>query len=109
MLNLAPVLLPLGDADRATGLIQEAVDRAHQGGHIRPSQFPTTTPCFLAGDLPQSWRALPHAEALVSLASKHALPQAMARGKFLLGWARLCAGDLNGKSVLDEGWICYVR
>jgi tetratricopeptide (TPR) repeat protein len=103
MLNLAPVLLPLGDADRATGLIQEAVDRAHQSGHIPTVAISHYYACFLAAICRNPGGALPHAEALVGLASKHALPQAMARGKFLLGWARLCAGDLHGKSVLDEG------
>lgn len=103
MLNLAPVLLPLGDVDRAAGLIQEAVDRAHEGGHIPTIAISHYYACLMAAICRNPDGAIPHAEALVSLASKHALPHGIARGKFLLGWARLCAGDLRGKSMLYEG------
>lgn len=103
MLNLAPVLLPLGDAERATRLAQEAVDRAQQSGHIPTVAISHYYACLLAAISRDPGGALPHAEALVSLASKHAIPHGLARGKFLLGWARLCAGDLAGKSLLDEG------
>jgi class 3 adenylate cyclase/tetratricopeptide (TPR) repeat protein len=103
MLNLAPVLLPLGDVERATDLIQEAVHRAHEGGHIPTIAISHYYACLLAALCRNPGGALPHAEALVGLASKHALQHGIARGKFLLGWARLCTGDLRGKSVLYEG------
>lgn len=103
MVNLAPVLFAMGYADRPERLIEIAANIAVASGHIPSIAIMHHYACVFSAICHKPLSGLSHAEALVGLGQKHGLPQALARGKFLLGWARWALGQPEGEEAMREG------
>ena len=90
---LAHVIWYSGEVERARDLIEEAMRRAVDSGHI-----PTLANTYLFKSLLETIRddaepTLRDAEALVEIAGKHGLALYLATGSLVRGWARARLGD----------------
>jgi class 3 adenylate cyclase/predicted ATPase len=90
---LAHVIWYFGEVERARDLIEEAMRRAIDSGHI-----PTLANTYLFKSLLETIRddaepTLRDAEALVEIAGKHGLALYLATGSVIRGWARARLGD----------------
>ena len=90
---LAHVMWYAGEVERARDLIEEAMGRAVNSGHI-----PTLANTYLFKSLLETIRddaepTLRDAEALVEIAGKHGLALYLATGSLVRGWARARLGD----------------
>ena len=90
---LAHVIWYFGEVDRARDLIEEAMRRAIDSGHI-----PTLANTYLFKSLLETIRddaeaTLRDAEALVEIAGKHRLALYLATGSLVRGWAKARLGD----------------
>jgi class 3 adenylate cyclase/predicted ATPase len=90
---LAHVIWYAGEVERARDLIEEAMRRAVDSGHI-----PTLANTYLFKSLLETIRddaepTLRDAEALVEIAGKHGLALYLATGSLVRGWARARLGD----------------
>jgi class 3 adenylate cyclase/tetratricopeptide (TPR) repeat protein len=90
---LAHVIWYSGEVERARDLIEEAMRRAIDSGHI-----PTLANTYLFKSLLETIRddaetTLRDAEALVEIAGKHRLALYLATGSVIRGWARARLGD----------------
>jgi len=103
MFYLAMTLWPVGGVDRAVRLMEQMVGVALEGGHIPTIVYTRVCNCIFASVRRKPDKAAPHAEALVTLARDRGLPQFLAYGKFLLGWALWSDGQPSGESDMREG------
>jgi predicted ATPase len=91
--SLARVLWPLGYADQALRLGQEALTLARQGDHIPTRAYAK----YFVGLVCQCRRDVAatqaHADALLVLAAEHRLPLRTAQGRLLQGWVLAMQGE----------------
>jgi predicted ATPase len=103
MAFLALVLLPLGETDRATQWIDEAVVQGTAGGHIPTICYASNCKCLFEAINRGADRVNPLASALIAIGREHELPYWLAHGLSLLGWARAHAGDPDGEIQMRQG------
>jgi predicted ATPase len=102
-INLGLTLWPLGKIDGATGFVEQALSLAQRGGHPPTIAVALGTACLFEAVRHRPDQAMPRAELLLNLASKHGLPGMRAFGTFYLGWARWALGDTTGEAGIREG------
>jgi class 3 adenylate cyclase/predicted ATPase len=100
---LAVVSWLLGDLDQSARLLDSALSKALQSGHIPSVAWAHACACRFAGICRKPGRARTHAEELLGLAREHGLPMRLADGSFYRGWARWCAGDRDGEAEMRQG------
>ena len=100
---LAVVLWPLGEVEQAARLLEDALSRARETGHIPSIAWAHAYMCRFAGISRKPEQARPHAAQLQGLACEHGLPMRLADSAFYGGWARWCAGDPEGETEMREG------
>jgi class 3 adenylate cyclase/predicted ATPase len=104
MLYLALVLWPLGEIDQACRLAEQAVALAAQNRHVPTLVWSHCHRLHFEAIRRDATRAMPHADALVSLSREHGLPYFLISGTFYQGWARWHAGDREaGRAGMREG------
>jgi len=100
---LGMVLWPLGNVDQAIRLLDRALSHARKSGHIPSIAWGHAYMCRFAGICRRPDQAGQHAEELLELAREHGLPMRLADVSFYRGWARWCAGDIEGEAGMREG------
>jgi class 3 adenylate cyclase/predicted ATPase len=100
---LAVVLWPLGEVDQAARLLESALSLARQSGHLPSIAWAHAYTCRFSGIRRKPGKARPHAEELLGVAGEHGLPMRLADGSFYHGWARWCAGDVDGEAGMRQG------
>jgi len=104
MINLAHVLWPLGELERARRLVEEALTLAMRSGHVPTMAYGQYYKCLFEAVARNAARALPHANALVDLSREHGLPFFLTSGTFYYGWTRWHAGDREaGTAEMRQG------
>jgi predicted ATPase len=104
MINLAHVLWPLGELERARRLVEDALTLAMRSGHIPTMAYGHYYKCLFEAVARNAHRALPHADALVDLSREHGLPFFLTSGTFYYGWTRWHAGDREaGTAEMRQG------
>jgi class 3 adenylate cyclase/predicted ATPase len=102
--QLALVLYPLGEVDRARSLAEEGLELARRSGHIPSIAYGHFHMGLLEALRRDPARALPHAEAQFDLGREHGLLLWLPVGTFLRGWARWHAGEREaGEEGMREG------
>jgi DNA-binding response OmpR family regulator/class 3 adenylate cyclase/predicted ATPase len=103
MTYLALTLWALGRFGRACSLMEEAVARALETGHIPTIALAHDQAAgfeMMRGD---RLRTAPHARALLSLAREHGMPVWIANGMFRHGWSRWDADHEAGMAEMRQG------
>jgi predicted ATPase len=104
MINLAHVLWPLGELERARRLVEEALTLAMRSGHVPTMAYGQYYKCLFEAVARNAARAMPHADALVGLSREHGLPFFLTSGIFYHGWTRWHAGDREaGTAEMRQG------
>jgi len=104
MINLAHVLWPLGELERARRLVEEALTYAIQSGHVPTMAYGQYYKCLFEAVARDAARAMPHADALVGLSREHGLPFFLNSGTFYHGWTHWHAGDREaGAAEMRQG------
>jgi class 3 adenylate cyclase/predicted ATPase len=103
MANLALALWPLGDVDRATHLLAQAVGLALKTSHMPTVILAHNYNCQLASIRREPDQARPHANAILRLGREHSLPLWLAVGTYYVGWARWWDGDRDGEAGMRIG------
>ena len=104
MINLAHVLWPLGELERARRLVEEALTLAIRSGHVPTMAYGQYYKCLFEAVARNAARAMPHADALVGLSREHGLPFFLTSGIFYHGWTRWHAGDREaGTAEMRQG------
>ena len=93
MIYLALALWPLGEVERARQFADRAIAQAVQSGNLQTLVYVNYHLCFFETVRADRQRALPVAQAVLDLASEHAMPMWEAFGRFLHGWANWAVGD----------------
>jgi len=107
MLNLAVVLWPMGQVERAVHLVEEALRLAARGGHVPTTVLAHGYTCLLAAIRRNPDQAAAHAAATSALAREHAMPLWLAHSKFYGGWARWWTGDRDGQTEMQQGMALF--
>ena len=93
MIYLALALWPLGEVERARQFADRAVKQAAKSGNLQTLVYVDYHLCFFETVRGDRQRALPPAQAVLDLASEHAMPIWEALGRFLQSWANWVSGD----------------
>jgi class 3 adenylate cyclase/predicted ATPase len=109
MINLAHVLWPLGELERARRLVEEALALAMQSGHVPTMAYGQYYKCLFEAVARDAARAMPHADALVSLSREHGLPFFLTSGTFYHGWTDWHAGNREGGMAEMRQGIALAR
>lgn len=78
---------------------------ALRGGHVPTIAYARICYCVFASVRREFSKAAPHAETLVSVARERGLPQLLANGTFLLGWAHWAGGQSTGEPMMRDGLL----
>jgi predicted ATPase len=109
MINLAHVLWPLGELERARRRVDKALALAMQSGHVPTMAYGQYYKCLFEAVARDATRATPHAEALVGLSREHGLPFFLTSGTFYHGWTRWHAGDPEAGTAEMRRGIALAR
>jgi class 3 adenylate cyclase/predicted ATPase len=109
MINLAHVLWPLGELERARRLVEEALTRAMQSAHVPTMAYGQYYKCLFEAVARDAARATPHADALVGLSREHGLPFFLTSGTFYHGWTRWHAGHREAGTAEMRRGIALAR
>ena len=94
----------LGDVRHAVYQIDEALRVAAKGGHVPTLAYAHVCAAVFAAIHRNSGPAVAqHAETVIALARKHVLPQFVAIGTSLLGWAHWSSGSRPGEGEMRDG------
>jgi tetratricopeptide (TPR) repeat protein len=100
---LAFVLWPMGELERASSLMEDALASASQNGHV-PTIAITHTYALVFDTLRRNFdRTAILAERLISMSRESELPLFLAAGMIYLGWSQWRAGEHAGRTLLVEG------
>jgi hypothetical protein len=103
MTYLALTLWALGRFGRACSLMEEAVARALETGHIPTIALAHDQAAGFEMMRRDRLRTAPHARALLSLAREHGMPVWIANGMFRHGWSRWDADHEAGMAEMRQG------
>ena len=93
MANLARALWPLGEVDRARGIVERMTTRLADIGHVATLAYAALMAAMFELMRRNSARAEPHARTLARLARENDMEQWKAFGVFSEGWLAWRAGD----------------
>ncbi len=103
MTYLALTLWALGRFGRACSLMEQAVARALETGHIPTIALAHDQAAGFEMMRRDRLRTAPHARALLSLAREHGMPVWIANGMFRNGWSRWDADHEAGMAEMRQG------
>jgi predicted ATPase len=107
MVNLALVLWPMGEVDRAAHVVEEAVSLAVCSEHPPTAALAHWYACLLAALGRNPRQVAGYAAAVLDLAREHGLPVGLASAKFFGGWARWWSGEREGQAEMREGQALF--
>jgi predicted ATPase len=93
----------LGDVRHAAYQIDESLRVAAKGGHVPTLAYAHAVAAVFAGIHRNPGPVAQHAETVLALARKHVLPQFVAIGTSLLGWAHWSSGSRHGEGEMRDG------
>jgi predicted ATPase len=103
MFYFALVTWALGDVRHAVDRIDEALRVAAKGGHVPTLAYAHVCAAVFAAIHRNSGPVAQHAETVLALARKHVLPQLVAIGTSLFGWAHWSSGSRHGEGEMRNG------
>jgi predicted ATPase len=103
MFYFALVTWALGDDRHAVDQIDEALRVAAKGGHVPTLAYAHVCAAVFAAIHRNPGPVAQHAETVLALARKHVLPQFVAIGTSLLGWAHWSSGSRHGEGEMRDG------
>ena len=93
----------LGGVRHAVDQIDEALRVAAKGGHVPTLAYAHVCAAVFAAIHRNPGPVAQHAETVLALARKHVLPQFVAIGTSLLGWAHWSSGSRHGEGEMRDG------